>query len=714
MKKIVKYILFTYVFFSLFFLLTNYLPQTKAKYISKIPDRLKLTIQKPTYNIRFDANGGTGTMSDMVNLKYGTTYTLTQNVFTNTGYIFISWNTKRDGTGTTYQDIDSISNLSTTNGAIVTLYAMWGNGIAELDGVLYNSIKAAINAVPANGVQKTINVLQNVSETQNKNQNEKIIQGQNIVINLQNHTITNDTTYPIFENYGTLKIINGTIQSSDIATDNKAVQSPINNNGSGANLILENVTIESIGTRTKQALYNDGGTMTIQGNSYIHTSNVNGGNEYNKPAIGTLANGTLIIKEGVTVVSDYHAGIKVENSTLIIGTKDNNVNGSSPVIQGKTVGVEMTSTSSIVKYYDGLVKGAPHAFTNYQNVNDVELNYEINVSTTEVIGGTTYEVATLVQSALSSYVVTFNPMGGRISETQRSVLDGDPVGQLPTPVKGGYTFAGWYDSNNNPITSSTTITENVEFYAHWTHIANFDCNVMLGEEEFTNFTDAINAASNGDTLELTDNMTTKLTVPSNKNITLDLGTYTLQNSSNNDPIINNQGTLTVKNGVMNTSSGATTAAINNTGNIIIDGTTINTTGSKQAVYNNNANGTMIIRGNSHFTSASNNRATITNNAGTTIIESGYFESTAFAAVSIANGTVIIGTEGSGVDTTSPVLVGYTHAVDNSGNKTLKWYDGILKGRTNYVTGNITAMESGYTPQTGTDGDYTTAILVSTS
>ena len=76
-----------------------------------------------TYTVKFDANGGSGTMSDQ-NFTYGTSQNLTANNFTRTGYTFAGWATSANG-NKVYDDIQSVSNLSTTNGATVTLYAKW-------------------------------------------------------------------------------------------------------------------------------------------------------------------------------------------------------------------------------------------------------------------------------------------------------------------------------------------------------------------------------------------------------------------------------------------------------------------------------------------------------------------------------------------------------------------------------------------------------------
>lgn len=77
-----------------------------------------------TYTIKFDPNGGTGTM-DNETMTVGGTQALTANAFTRTGYLFKSWNTKADGSGTSYADKASVKNLTTTSGATVTLYAQW-------------------------------------------------------------------------------------------------------------------------------------------------------------------------------------------------------------------------------------------------------------------------------------------------------------------------------------------------------------------------------------------------------------------------------------------------------------------------------------------------------------------------------------------------------------------------------------------------------------
>lgn len=78
-----------------------------------------------TYDIFFYSNGGSGSMSSLYDRKYGTTYKLPANTYKRTGYTFIGWNTKADGTGTSYANKASVKNLSKERYGSVYLYAQW-------------------------------------------------------------------------------------------------------------------------------------------------------------------------------------------------------------------------------------------------------------------------------------------------------------------------------------------------------------------------------------------------------------------------------------------------------------------------------------------------------------------------------------------------------------------------------------------------------------
>ena len=73
------------------------------------------------YKVKFDANGGTGSMDDQ-SFTYDQAQSLTSNAFTRVGYAFSGWT---NATGIAYADGVSVSNLATEEGAVVELFAKW-------------------------------------------------------------------------------------------------------------------------------------------------------------------------------------------------------------------------------------------------------------------------------------------------------------------------------------------------------------------------------------------------------------------------------------------------------------------------------------------------------------------------------------------------------------------------------------------------------------
>lgn len=76
------------------------------------------------YKVRFDANGGTGTMADQSH-TYDRKQALTANTFAREGYRFTGWNTRGDGKGKAFTDKQTVTNLLAHDGAVGVLYAQW-------------------------------------------------------------------------------------------------------------------------------------------------------------------------------------------------------------------------------------------------------------------------------------------------------------------------------------------------------------------------------------------------------------------------------------------------------------------------------------------------------------------------------------------------------------------------------------------------------------
>ena len=117
-KLLVFQIFFTFIFF--------FTSITFSKYKSDFSNNIKLSVTRTQYTIKFNANGGTGSMDDLT-VKYGVQQNLSLNTFTKSGYDFIGWNTEVDGSGTGYSDGAEISYATIVNGSVITLYAQWFN-----------------------------------------------------------------------------------------------------------------------------------------------------------------------------------------------------------------------------------------------------------------------------------------------------------------------------------------------------------------------------------------------------------------------------------------------------------------------------------------------------------------------------------------------------------------------------------------------------------
>ena len=97
---------------------------TKPNFVTSGTKTLYAIWSANSYQIKFNANGGSGSMGNLA-MTYGTAKNLTANAFTRNGYTFNSWNTNAAGTGTRYTNGQSVNNLSTSNGAVINLYAQW-------------------------------------------------------------------------------------------------------------------------------------------------------------------------------------------------------------------------------------------------------------------------------------------------------------------------------------------------------------------------------------------------------------------------------------------------------------------------------------------------------------------------------------------------------------------------------------------------------------
>lgn len=92
--------------------------------IIKASGKLTANVIAYKYTVTYNGNGANGGKSPASDkFVYTTKKYLADNTFTRSGYHFVSWNTKKDGTGTSYSKAQLVEGITKT-GAI-TLYAIW-------------------------------------------------------------------------------------------------------------------------------------------------------------------------------------------------------------------------------------------------------------------------------------------------------------------------------------------------------------------------------------------------------------------------------------------------------------------------------------------------------------------------------------------------------------------------------------------------------------
>ncbi len=411
--------------------------------------------------VSFEPNGGTGSMPDQEIYKNEKTK-ISANTFTRDNYCFLNWNTKADGTGEDYLDSEEIERNED-----LILYAQWisSDKVARIGKTYYTSITNAVNAVPATGEETEIVVLKDTTET------FEIPQGKNVVLNLQNFTLRDNWDSSTIINNGTLRFVSGTISST-------AYSGAIRNNSTGI-LIIDGGKIQS---SSSQAIYNNGGNLTIKGDSYIYS-------DYYYATIHNINEGNINILDG-TIISTYSYAIYNEDGTLNIGKKDGIVSQNSPEIRGYYYGV---IANSKYNFYDGIIEGTYYhtgiastigEYPDTENdINETKIN-EIEDDSTKVIESkyidySTYSTLTLKNSddpippeptpGPVIYTIKFDAQGGHTSELKRKVEKNTELGELPTFSRDGYIAKGWYTkkSGGEEVTSETIASRSTTYYAQY-------------------------------------------------------------------------------------------------------------------------------------------------------------------------------------------------------------------------------------------------------
>ncbi len=458
---------------------------------------------KPTSTVTFNANGGTIDGESTFDVIVDTGDTIDSNDIPTAVYqdhSFDGWYTD-SGLTEPFDETEPITDD-------ITIFAAWAHAtyVASVNGTPYETLAEAIDAVPV-GTQSatTVTLLRNVtlSETVTIPSDKwvELVGG--------NRTISGSTDLII--NEGKLNIVSGTITTPSLTTATQLIRNRSgatlnisggtltnpSSNGTNEFLVIENIggtvnitggTLNSYGQSaginnksngilnisggeiiahnvTKgQAVYSESGTVTISGNAYLE--NVSGTGD-TRAAVDNNG-GTLIITGGTIVSKGWSAVIaRKGGATTRIGTDDDVIDISTPVLRGQRYGLERTAATAVVQVYDGIFE----AYSQTQAISTTSVTkpdgIDFKTDGTVSVEGVSYHAAYLLAPSIT--INFYEESGGTAIPV--TVDNGTEIGSdLPTPSpKQGYYFAGWFIDGDllQPVTSATVVTGPFTAYARW-------------------------------------------------------------------------------------------------------------------------------------------------------------------------------------------------------------------------------------------------------
>ena len=426
-----------------------------------------------TYTVAYNGNGNTGGSTASSSHTYDTAKTLTSNGFSKTGYTFNGWNTKADGSGTSYTNQASVKNLSSTKGATVNLYAQWkantytvaynGNGNTGGSTASSSHTYDTAKALTANGYSKTGYTFSGWNSKADGSGNTYTDK-----VSVTNLTSTNNGTVTLYAQW-------------------TANTYTIKYNGNGA---TSGATTDSTHTYdASKALTSNGFVKTGYAFTGWNTVQDGTGTPYSDKA--SVQNLTATSGGTITLYAQWK--LKTIETTFYRNTSENDTEKN---VQSFTYGVsdqKITDNGWSKKGYTLLGWSTDRAAT-------VEIFEPENEILDSWIDENYPSCSLYAVWKANSYTVSFDSNGGSELTESTVTVTYDAGGYHDvsgnTPTRTGYTFDGWYlegfetqiyDANGLAVNNGTYWSESkwvhagdLHVYAKWTPIV-YTINYEPGE-----------------------------------------------------------------------------------------------------------------------------------------------------------------------------------------------------------------------------------------
>ena len=477
------------------------------------------------YSVVFNKNSeyATGRMGDQA-FAYDTAQNLSVNAFERTGYTFDGWNTKADGSGTSYADSETVNNLTIENGATITFYAQWkansyavlfdktgGESGTESVNAFYDSDMPAATAprydgygfagyYDADGVQYYDSEMNSVRVWDKTKDATLYARWEG-----KTFTVTFDKENGIEGTSSVAAVFNENMPSASAPSRVGYIFKGYfdERNGAGTQYYSEDMTSVSKWNKSSAAtLY-----AYWEARTYTVSFDYNGGNGNNDDVISTYDSAMPTIS-GIPTRTGYiftgyfdainggekyynadltsaKAWDKVENTTLYaqwIGVNysvifDGNGNTSETMenqsfVYGTSQNLNenlFVRTGYTFVGWNTEADGSGTSYSNSASVNNLTTENNGTVVLYAQWRANAYRVSLDGTRGLATYTVSFDLNGGNGSIASQEVSETNPLTYPTNPTRNGYVFGGWYlDANcTERYTFSGVIDSNFTLYARW-------------------------------------------------------------------------------------------------------------------------------------------------------------------------------------------------------------------------------------------------------
>ncbi len=419
---------------------------------------VEATLAGNAYTVRFNANGGGGTMAPQ-SFVYGTEQPLALCAFTPPdGKTFDCWATKADGSGTTYANAQSVSTLTTETE--ITLYARWKTATE------WDALQALIDNAASSA---TVKLTKDYTAVEN---DKDLIVRKNLTLDLNGHVV---------DGAGQVKSLLGVTDGAALTiidSDSNAIHDGLSYTDPIDDTTIVPITGGAL-VRAGCGLYIECGTATLQGGTIALNSSygvdvaalgndqgsfvLDGGTVCGNQRSGIYCNlGPATIKSG-TVCGNSDGGLNVASkwtTTMTGGTISGNCGGPGVALYGSAsfemfggkitgnkasyysgAGVYMDSTSTKLTMSGGEITGN-HATSRYSSTGaGVYATGQFRVSGKVTVSGNTAGE----NNEPCDVFLSYNPSIPTAPNDHPFLVDGalDPASRIG--FAGSYRFGGNYD-----------------------------------------------------------------------------------------------------------------------------------------------------------------------------------------------------------------------------------------------------------------------------